>query len=310
MERTTPGLPAGRCLLFLLDPCSNGALSTLVWNWRKTEIEELVRSTSCCKRCAGSSSVQIGRDWHSPKTRTAIERLQRCKKDVVAKLGLCTFDPQKQHRNVMWWVFRWCFEKRGTPKRMVYNWKPYYNWLFGGTTVFGNTTLKECFAKNRQNFDFRLFKLRGSSMMSLLAKRHSRQGTLWTFFASLPCVGSWKGNKKTGEKWHLLFKNAIVVDGSSWIILNCWTRRLGDLYTSFWPTCYTSFRCVACNPLRIEILWMTPGQLASQTLRARCWLEPLEDSHWKTSHCVFSVPKHSKVVSLFGPQIQSLFFKL
>ena len=38
-----------------------------------------------------------------------------------------------------WGSFIWVFPKnKGTPKWMVYNGKPYWNWWFGGTTIFGN----------------------------------------------------------------------------------------------------------------------------------------------------------------------------
>ena len=38
----------------------------------------------------------------------------------------------------LWFSYMGVSKNRGTPKWMVSNGKPYWNWWFGGTTIFGN----------------------------------------------------------------------------------------------------------------------------------------------------------------------------
>ena len=63
--------------------------------------------------------------------------------------AICLWKPRKAARNLRisprtkGVVEMGVSENRGTPKWMVYNGKPYWNGWFGGTTIFGNTHMKQ-----------------------------------------------------------------------------------------------------------------------------------------------------------------------
>ena len=113
-------------------------------------------------------------------------------------------------------IFYTCYmdvsENRGTPKRMVYNGKPYWNGWFGGTTIFGNThiikniltvstTLQDLAMSSSKNLSlwkkndpnseiFRLF--RGSFCVAMDVKWNQPYQTGWNQKPWWNTVGLWK----------------------------------------------------------------------------------------------------------------------
>ena len=174
-------------------------------------------------------------------------------------------------------------KNRGTPKRMIYNGKPYLNGWFGGTTIFGNIHIFCCFSaffvligqlekwtshdpKNLAKTSFAMEKKLGLGILG--AARRLGYATAWWF--AVITKGNWMirvaisylneeqnridlGNfiatsAETTPKWWFSKGNPLIL-GKSRLMKNYNLSRsyLMESHTSFWGVASTFRQVIEAN---------------------------------------------------------------